>query len=45
MLWPGLLTIGIYTTRLPLPSGEKTKSERQGVGDEEFCPWQIGPTF
>ena len=26
-------------------SGEKTKSEAQGIGDEEFAPWIIGPQF
>jgi altronate hydrolase len=26
-------------------SGEKTKSETQGIGDEEFAPWVIGPQF
>jgi altronate hydrolase len=35
----------IFETIVAVASGEKTKSERQGVGDEEFCPWHIGPTF
>jgi len=26
-------------------SGVKTKSEQQGVGEEEFAPWHIGPTL
>lgn len=26
-------------------SGEQTKSEAQGIGDEEFCPWFPGPIF
>ena len=26
-------------------SGEKTLSEQQGIGDEEFCPWMPGPVF
>ena len=26
-------------------SGERTKSEILGLGDEEFAPWQLGPTF
>ncbi len=26
-------------------SGEKTLSELQGIGDEEFCPWMPGPVF
>ena len=27
------------------PSGVATKSERHGVGEEEFAPWTIGPTL
>ena len=30
---------------IAVASGEKTKSELAGVGDEEFAPWQLGPTF
>lgn len=30
---------------LAVASGEPTKSERLGVGEEEFAPWQIGPTL
>ena len=26
-------------------SGERTKSELNGVGEEEFAPWSIGPTL
>lgn len=25
--------------------GEKTKSERSGLGDQEFVPWDLGPTL
>lgn len=32
----------IYQTLLRVASGEKTKSEAQGLGDYEFVPWQIG---
>ncbi len=32
----------IYETWLRMASGEKTKSEAQGLGDYEFVPWQIG---
>ncbi|MCL5778103.1 altronate dehydratase family protein [Limibaculum sp. FT325] len=32
----------IYQTWLRVASGEKTKSEAQGLGDYEFVPWQIG---
>ena len=28
---------------LDVAGGRKTKSERSGVGEEEFAPWQIGP--
>src|SRR5947207_2448924 len=30
---------------LAVASGERTKSELAGIGDEEFAPWQLGPTF
>ena len=32
----------IYETLLRVASGERTKSEAQGLGDYEFVPWQIG---
>ena len=32
----------IYNLLLNVASGEKTKSEIQGLGDYEFVPWQIG---
>jgi len=32
----------IYEAFLRVASGEKTKSEAQGLGDYEFVPWQIG---
>jgi altronate hydrolase len=32
----------IYNLILSVASGEKTKSEIQGLGDYEFVPWQIG---
>ena len=32
----------IYQMWLRMASGEKTKSEAQGLGDFEFVPWQIG---
>lgn len=32
----------IFETLLRVASGERTKSERLGYGDEEFTPWQIG---
>ncbi len=35
----------IFEKILTVASGEKTKSELAGIGDEEFAPWQLGPTF
>lgn len=35
----------IFERLIAVASGEKTKSEAQGIGDEEFCPWGIGPTL
>ncbi len=35
----------IYESWLRIASGEKTKSELQGLGDYEFVPWQIGATM
>jgi altronate hydrolase len=33
----------IFEKILAVASGEKTKSEQHGYGDEEFVPWQVGP--
>lgn len=40
-------TVGrqIFEEILAVASGKKTKSELNGVGEEEFAPWQIGPTL
>jgi altronate hydrolase len=35
----------IYERVIEVAGGAKTKSEAQGVGDEEFAPWLLGPTF
>jgi altronate hydrolase len=35
----------LFEKIIAVASGEKTKSERAGMGDEEFAPWMIGPTF
>ncbi|MEY4014149.1 MAG: hypothetical protein RLZZ290_1013 [Pseudomonadota bacterium] len=32
----------IFELMLRIASGELSKSEELGVGEEEFCPWQIG---
>src|ERR1043166_3604492 len=35
----------IFEKIISVASGEKTKSELTGIGDEEFAPWFIGPQF
>lgn len=35
----------IFEMMLRVASGTPTKSERQGLGDEEFVPWVIGPVL
>jgi altronate hydrolase len=35
----------IFEEVLAVAGGKKTKSELHGVGEEEFAPWQIGPTL
>jgi altronate hydrolase len=35
----------IFEKIISVASGEKTKSEQLGYGDDEFVPWQIGPTL
>jgi altronate hydrolase len=35
----------IYDKIISVASGEKTKSELAGMGDEEFAPWMLGPTL
>ncbi len=35
----------IFEKIIAVASGEQTKSEAQGVGDDEFAPWAIGPTL
>ena len=35
----------IFEKIISVASGEQTKSEQLGYGDEEFVPWQIGPTL
>jgi altronate hydrolase len=35
----------IFEEILAVASGKPTKSESQGIGDEEFVPWLIGPTL
>ncbi|MEX0728919.1 MAG: altronate dehydratase family protein [Planctomycetaceae bacterium] len=35
----------IFEKIISVASGEKTKSELQNIGDDEFAPWSIGPTL
>ena len=35
----------MFEAILDVASGATTKSERAGVGEEEFAPWHIGPTL
>jgi altronate hydrolase len=35
----------IFEEILAVASGKQTKSENNGVGEEEFAPWSIGPTL
>ena len=35
----------IFDLLIQIASGEKSKSEKQGLGDLEFVPWQIGATM
>jgi altronate hydrolase len=35
----------LFEKILAVAGGEKTKSELAGIGDEEFAPWMLGPTF
>jgi altronate hydrolase len=35
----------IFEEILAVASGKQTKSEINGVGEEEFAPWSIGPTL
>lgn len=35
----------IFEMILATASGTKTKSELNGVGEEEFAPWSVGPTL
>jgi altronate hydrolase len=35
----------IFEEVLAVAGGKKTRSEQNGVGEEEFAPWAIGPTL
>jgi altronate hydrolase len=35
----------LFELIVAVASGQRTRSEINGLGDEEFAPWQLGPTF
>ena len=35
----------IFEKIISVASGEKTLSEKQGIGDDEFCPFLPGPVL
>jgi altronate dehydratase len=35
----------LFEMIVAVASGKRTRSELNGFGDEEFAPWQLGPTF
>ncbi len=35
----------LFEKIIAVAGGEKTRSELAGLGDEEFAPWLLGPTF
>ncbi len=35
----------IFDMIIDVASGKHTKSEAQGIGEEEFCPWTYGPVL
>jgi altronate hydrolase len=35
----------LFETIIAVAGGQRTRSEVNGLGDEEFAPWQLGPTF
>jgi altronate hydrolase len=37
--------LAIFEALIETASGKKTKSERQGLGDQEFAPWALGPVL
>jgi altronate hydrolase len=39
------LGLRIFEKIVAVAGGERTKSELHGIGDEEFAPWILGPTF
>jgi len=35
----------IFRRIIEVASGDRTKSELQGFGEDEFAPWILGPTM
>jgi altronate hydrolase len=35
----------LFELIIAVANGQRTRSELNGLGDEEFAPWQLGPTF
>jgi altronate hydrolase len=35
----------VFEEVVAVASGKQTKSEAQGIGEEEFAPWIIGPVL
>lgn len=35
----------VFETLIAVASGRKTKSEAQGLGEDEFAPWTLGPVM
>ncbi|NCF11657.1 MAG: altronate dehydratase, partial [Gammaproteobacteria bacterium] len=35
----------VFEMMLRVASGEQTKSEQFGYGEDEFAPWVLGPTM
>jgi altronate dehydratase len=35
----------LFELIIAVAGGQRTRSELNGFGDEEFAPWQLGPTF
>jgi altronate dehydratase len=35
----------LFDLIIAVAGGQRTRSELNGLGDEEFAPWQLGPTF
>jgi altronate hydrolase len=43
--WVAQVGQRIFEEIIAVAGGKRTKSELAGIGDEEFAPWLLGPTF